>query len=56
MDINVGDSVIFKEETNKYSINTVLKVQARLGNIIYIKGDPKPYTIEMFRKPGEDVE
>lgn len=56
MDINVGDSVIFKEETNKYSINTVLKVQARLGNIIYVKGDPKPYTIEMFRRPGQEVD
>lgn len=56
MDINIGDSVIFKEETVKYSINTVLKVQARIGNIIYIKGDSKPYTIDMFRRPGQKVD
>lgn len=56
MDINIGDSVIFREETAKYSVNTVLKVQARLGNIIYVKGDPNPYTIEMFRRPGQSIE
>jgi hypothetical protein len=56
MDINIGDSVIFREGTERYSKNTVLKVQARLGNIIYIKDDPNPYTMEMFRKPGQSIE
>jgi len=53
MKINVGDSVMFKESTSKYSTSTILKVFARLGNIIYIKGDPTAYTLEQFKRIGE---
>jgi len=53
MRINIGDSVVFREGTEKYSVNTVLKVFARLGNLIYVKGDDKAYQIDDLKRIGE---